>query len=251
MFWFKFGRRNATLLLTVRAWSLKPACLPVPMLRLGKPESVPAWHLDVTRLNVGGRNQTLTFQSHVGTLQQRGLIGYEIPKILNNDRFKLFFTAFYDNSLNVATFTSQRLEGKIDLRQQIGRQEVNHSTSITYRFDYRRVKASNFAADFSPAEFSLFSLPAHVGGPGFTFIRDQRDNPLESTKGQYFTLDTFVASSYVGSQSDYGRALTQDSTYYAFGRTNHKFVFARSTTLGAEQVYQGHQDSAARVVSAE
>ncbi|MGC2058010.1 MAG: POTRA domain-containing protein, partial [Candidatus Sulfotelmatobacter sp.] len=195
--------------------------------------------LDVTRLNVGGRNQTLTFQSHVGTLQQRGLVGYEIPKILNNDRFKLFFTAFYDNSLNVATFTSQRLEGKIDLQQQIGRQQVNHSTSMTYRFDYRRVKASNFAADFSPAEFSLFSLPAHVGGPGFTFIRDQRDNPLESTKGQYFTLDSFVASSYVGSQSDYGRALAQDSTYYAFGRTNHKFVFARSTTLGTEQVYGG------------
>lgn len=195
--------------------------------------------LDVTRLNVGGRDQTLTFESHVGTLQQRGLVSYEIPKILNNDRFKLFFTAFYDNSLNVATFTSQRLEGKIDLRQQIGRQQANHSTSITYRFDYRRVKASNFAADFSPAEFSLFSLPAHVGGPGFTFIRDKRDNPLESTKGQYFTLDTFVASSYVGSQSDYGRALSQDSTYYSFGRPNHKFVFARSTTLGAEQVYGG------------
>ena len=122
--------------------------------------------LDVTRLNVGGRNQTLTFQSHVGTLQQRGLIGYEIPKILNNDRFKLFFTAFYDNSLNVATFTSQRLEGKIDLRQQIGRQEVNHSTSITYRFDYRRVKASDIVSDFSPAEFSLFSSACPRGRPG-------------------------------------------------------------------------------------
>ena len=195
--------------------------------------------LDITRLNVGGRDQTLTFQSHVGTLQQLGVISYEIPKILNNDRFKLVYTIFYDNSLNVATFTSQRLEGKIDLRQQIGKQLANHSTSITYRFDYRRVKASNFASDFSPAEFSLFSLPAHVGGPGFTFIRDKRDNPLESTKGQYFTLDAFAASSYVGSQSDYGRALGQDSTYYAFGRPNHKFVFARSTTLGAEQVYGG------------
>jgi outer membrane protein insertion porin family len=199
----------------------------------------PRVELDVTRLNVGGRNQTLTFQSHVGTLQQLGVISYEIPKIFNNDLFKLFFTIYYDNSLNVATFTSQRLEGKIGLRQQIGKQQLNHSTSITYRFDYRRVKASNFASDFSPAEFSLFSLPAHVGGPGFTFIRDQRDNPLESTKGQYFTLDAFVASSYVGSQSDYGRALTQDSTYYAFGRPNHKFVFARSTTVGAEQVYGG------------
>ena len=194
---------------------------------------------DVTRLNVAGRDRTLTFQSHVGTLQQRGLVSYEVPKIFNKDRLKLYYTIFYDNSLNVSTFTSQRLEGKIDLRQQIGKLQANHSTSITYRFDYRRVKASSFASNFSPAEFSLFSLPAHVGGPGFTFIRDQRDNPLESTKGQYFTLDGFAASSYVGSQSDYSRALAQDSTYYGFGRANHKFVFARSTTLGLEQVYRG------------
>ena len=101
------------------------------------------------------------------------------------------------------------------------------------------MKASNFVSDFSPAEFSLFSLPARVGGPGFTFIRDKRDNPLESTKGQYFTLDAFASSSYFGSQADYGRGLAQDSTYYAFGRPNHKFVIARSTTLGLEQVYHG------------
>jgi outer membrane protein insertion porin family len=195
--------------------------------------------LDITRLNVGGRDQTLTFQSHVGRLQQRGLVSYEIPKLLNNDRFKIFYTAFYDNSLDVSTFTSQRMEGKIDLRQQIGQLLPNYSASITYRFDYRRVKASNLASNFSPAEFSLFSLPAHVGGPGFTYIRDKRDSPLESTKGQYFTLDAFAASSYVGSQANYGRTLTQDSTYYAFGRAKHKFVFARSTTLGLEQVYNG------------
>lgn len=194
---------------------------------------------DVTRLNVGGRNQTLTFQSHVGRLQQRGLISYEIPKLFNQDRFKIFYTVFYDNSLDVATFTSQREEGKIDLRQQIGKQQLNHSTSITYRLDYRYVKASHLASNFSPAEFSLFSLPARVGGPGFTFIRDKRDNPLESTKGQYFTLDAFAASSYFGSQANFARALAQDSTYYAFGRPNHKFVFARSTTLGLEQVYRG------------
>ncbi len=194
---------------------------------------------DVTRLNVGGRDQTLTFQSHVGRLQQRGIVSYEIPKLFNQDRFKIFYTVFYDNSLDVATFTSQREEGKIDLRQQIGKPQLNHSTSITYRFDYRYVKASHLASNFSPAEFSLFSLPARVGGPGFTFIRDQRDNPLESTKGQYFTLDAFAASSYFGSQANFARALAQDSTYYAFGRPNHKFVFARSTTLGLEQVYRG------------
>jgi outer membrane protein assembly complex protein YaeT len=205
----------------------------------GKTGVSPRVALNITRLNVGGRDQTLTFQSHVGTLQQLGLVSYEVPKVFNHGNLKLFYTIFYDNSVNVATFTSQRLEGKIDLRQDLGRQQANHTTTMTYRFDYRRVKASDIVSDFSPVEFSLLSLPAHIGGPGFTYIRDKRDNPLESTKGQYFTLDGFVSSNYVGSQSDYGRALGQDSTYYAFGPANHKLVFARSTTLGMEQVYGG------------
>ena len=197
---------------------------------------------DVTRLNVGGRDQTLTFQSHVGRLQQRGLISYEIPKLFNNDQLKLIYTAFYDNSLDVSTFTSQRLEGKIDLRQEFGRLLPNRSNSLTYRFEYRRVKASNFIQDFSPGLFPLLSSPARVGGPGFTFIHDQRDNPLESTKGDYFTLDGFAASGYFGSEADFARVLVQNSTYHAFGHWNHRqFVFARSTTIGLEQVYRGTQ----------
>jgi outer membrane protein assembly complex protein YaeT len=191
---------------------------------------------DVTRLNLWGRNQTITFQSHVGRLQQRGLVSYGIPKLFNHENFKLIFTVFYDNSLDVSTFTSQRLEGKIDLRQQISK-----PTSLTYRFDFRRVKASNFATSFSPGLFNLLSLPARVGGPGFTFIRDKRDNPLESTKGNYFTLDAFVASSIFSSEADFGRAVAQNSTYYAFGgkgRPGRKYVFARSTTIGLEQPFR-------------
>jgi outer membrane protein insertion porin family len=199
----------------------------------------PRVELDVTRLNVAGRDQSLTFQSAVGGLQQRGLVTYQMPRLFNSNRFKVYYTVLYDNSLDVATFTSQRWEGKIDVRQDLGKRPTKHPTTLTYHFDYRRVKATDFAADFSPAEFSLLSLPAVVGGPGFTFIRDKRDNPLESTKGHYFSLDTFVASSYFGSQANYGRALGRDSTYYSFGHSDHKFVFARSTSIGLEQVYHG------------
>jgi outer membrane protein assembly complex protein YaeT len=207
----------------------------------------PRVEFDVTRLNFGGRNQTLTFQSHVGRLQQRGLISYLIPKLFDSDKFKLTYTIFYDNSLDVATFTSQRLEGKIDLRQQIGRSGTEPGTrpgpsSITYRFDFRRVKASNFAQGFSPGEIALLSLPARVGGPGFTFIRDKRDNPLESTKGNYFTLDGFASSKYFGSEADFGRVLAQNSTYQAFGgkgKVGRQYVFARSTTIGLEQPVRG------------
>lgn len=207
----------------------------------------PRVEFDVTRLNVGGRNQTLTFQSHVGYLQQRGLISYAVPKLFDNDKFKLIYTIFYDNSLDVATFTSQRLEGKIDLRQQFGNSGIEPgmragANSITYRWDFRLVKASHFAEGFNPGEIALLSLPARVGGPGFTFIHDKRDNPLESTKGGYFTLDGFASSTSFGSEADFGRALGQDSTYYAFGRrgkAGHQFVFARSTSIGLQQPFGG------------
>ena len=222
----------------------------------------PRVEFDVTRLNVGGRNQTLSFQSNVGRLQQRGLVSYTVPKLFDSERFKLIYTVFYDNSLDVATFTSQRLEGRIDLRQQFGNTGREPGTrpgpnSMSYRFDFRTVKASHFAKDFSAGEIALYSLPARVGGPGFTFIHDKRDNPLESTKGNYFTLDAFLASSYFGSQSEtpqsttgpnvglpanFARALAQYSTYHPFGRKNkpeHTFVFARSTTVGLVQPFRG------------
>jgi outer membrane protein insertion porin family len=207
----------------------------------------PRVEFDVTRLNVGGRDETLTFQSHVGRLQQRGLISYSIPKLLDHEKLKLIYTIFYDNSLDVATFTSQRLEGKVDLRQQFGNSGAEPGTragpnSITYRWDFRLVKASHFAQGFSPGEITILSLPARVGGPGFTFIHDKRDNPLESTKGSYFTLDAFLSSAYFGSEADFGRALTRQSTYHAFGgkgRAGHQFVFARSTSIGVQQPFRG------------
>jgi outer membrane protein insertion porin family len=200
---------------------------------------------DVTRLNFFGRNETLTFQSHVGRLQQRGLVSYTVPKLFDSDKFKLIYTIFYDNSLDVATFTSRRLEGKVDLRQQIGSAGTEPGTrpgpsSITYRFDFRRVEARDFSTKFTPGAISVLSLPARVGGPGFTYIRDKRDNPLESTKGNYFTLDGFAAAGFLGSEADYGRLLAENSTYQAFGgkgRPGRQFVFARSTSIGLEQPF--------------
>jgi outer membrane protein insertion porin family len=224
--------------------------------------------LDVTRLNLFGRDQSLDFESHVGRLEQRGLISYTIPKLFDSDKLKTIYTIFYDNSLNVATFTSQRLEGKVDLRQQIGNSGAEPGTrpgpsTMTYRFDFRTVKASQFAHGFNPGEVALLSLPARIGGPGLTYIYDKRDNPLESTKGNYLTLDAFVATGFFGSRSEtttsvpsnpgskpvttttsvptnFGRALAQQSSYYAFGRATkpeERYVIARSTTIGLIQPF--------------
>ena len=117
-------------------------------------------------------------------------------------------------------------------------------SSITYRFDFRLVKANHFAEDFSPGEITLLSLPARVGGPGFTFIRDKRDNPLESTKGNYFTLDgfCFVQATSASAGRLRPRSWRSISTYYAFGgkgKAGRQLVFARSTSIGLQQPFKG------------
>ena len=77
----------------------------------------PMVSLGVTRLNVGGRHQTLTMKANVGRLQQKGLISYDIPKLLNRDNLRFTATALYDNTVDVSTFTSKRLEGTLQVLQ--------------------------------------------------------------------------------------------------------------------------------------
>src|SRR5207244_3397638 len=102
---------------------------------------------------------------------------------------------------------------------------------MNYRFNYRLVKASN--VQVSQEQIPLLSLPVRVGEPGFNFIRNRRDNDLQTTRGTYNTIDAGVAASYFGSQADFGRILVQNSSYYPFGRVNgRQFVFARSTRIG-------------------
>ena len=81
----------------------------------------PRVSLDITRLNFRGRNHTITFKSHAGRLQQRALISYNAPAWFNSKNWTLSITTFYDNTLDVTTFTSERLEGSIQAEQTISK----------------------------------------------------------------------------------------------------------------------------------
>ncbi|HEX6805456.1 MAG TPA: outer membrane protein assembly factor BamA [Terriglobales bacterium] len=199
---------------------------------LGASGVSPLASFDVSRLNFRGRDHTITFQSAVGRIQQRGLISYEAPRWFNNPNLKLSFTGFFDHTLDVTTFTSQRLEGTV----QVG-QVINKFSTIDYRYNYRLVKASNI--HIAQEEIPQLSQPVRVGEPGFGYIRNRRDNDLETTRGSYITVDAGVAASYFGSEADFSRLLVQYSTYHPFGKrkSTREFVFARSTRIGIENPF--------------
>jgi outer membrane protein assembly complex protein YaeT len=201
----------------------------------------PRVSLEVTRLNFRGVNHTITLKGHLGRLQQRALVSYNAPGWLNNGKLTLSFTGFYDNTLDITTFTSKRLEGSVQLHQCFGTADqcaTRPPSEMVYAFTYRRVQASNLV--ISPNLIPVLSQPTRVGGPGFTYIRDRRDNPLESTKGTYTTIDAAVASKYFGSEADFSRILIQNSSYYLFGKhraASRQFVIARSTRIGVENAF--------------
>ncbi len=197
----------------------------------------PRISLDVTRLNFRGRDQTLVFKGHYGRLQKRGLVSFESPRWFDFENLKFTVTSFYDNSSDVRTFTAQRLEGSAQIEQAIGR-----ITTLLYRYSYRRVQVDQNTLAISPELIPLLSQPVRVGMPSFTYIRDKRDNALDTKRGNYTTADFGLAAGFFGSESDFGRVLVQNNSYFPFKlgqarKTKDEWVFARATRLGIEELF--------------
>lgn len=205
---------------------------------LGDTGVSPMVSFGVSRINVGGRHQTLSLKTNVGRLQQRAVVSYDVPKLLNLDKLRFTATGLYDDTVDVSTFTSKRLEGTLQLMQVLFKIQDRELTTLAYRFSYRRVEASNI--EVSDDLIPLLSKPTRVGTPNFLYMRNRRDNDLESTRGSYTTVEGGVASSNFGSEADFGRVLIKNSTYHTLFRnrsTGQGFVFARSTTVGIENPF--------------
>jgi outer membrane protein assembly factor BamA len=197
----------------------------------------PRVSLELTRLNFRGRDHTITFRSHLSRLTQLASATYEAPRWFDKPNLQLTFTGLYDNSRDVNTFTAKRLESTLQLSQS-----VSKVTTLLYRYQFRRVSVDANSLAISPALIPNFSSPVRVGIPSFTYIRDKRDDPIESHKGNYTTFDVGVAAKQFGSETNFSRFLIQNSTYLPFrkrcsGGTCTSWVFARMTRVGVEEPF--------------
>ena len=187
--------------------------------------------LEITRLNMFGRDQTLSFRARVGLLTRRALISYDAPRLnwFKRDNWHFTLSAFYDNTINVNTFTSERLEGSLGAEQRYSR-----ATTFLYRMTCQRVKVDPASLVIDPGLIPLYAQPVTIAMPSVTWVRDRRDNPVDTKKGSYNLLDLGLATSALGSQSNFGKVLFQNSTYYTFHK---KWVLARNTQIGIEHPY--------------
>lgn len=195
----------------------------------GKTGVSPNGVLEITRLNMFGRDQTLTMRGRLGLLTRRALISYDAPRLFRKEDWRVSVSGFYDNTADVNTFTSERLEGSVQAEQRYSR-----STTMLYRLSYQRVRVDPDSLVIDPRLIPLYSQPVRIAMPSFTWIHDKRDNPIDTHKGSYSFADLGIATTALGSQADFGRVLVQNSTYYPFKKG---WVLARSTQIGVEYPY--------------
>jgi len=192
-------------------------------------QAAPRGILELSKLNLTGRGDSLSFKLRGSTLQGRALLGYSAPNTFANPHFSFQATAFAEKTRDINTFTEVRYEGSVQLTHQVTR-----LTTLLYRYAFRQVRVSNLK--ILSEEVPLFNQPTLVSQFGVTWFRDSRDNPADASKGSFNSADFSDADTSVGSSASFVRFFFQNSTYYPIKR---RFSFARSTRLGILVPYHG------------
>ncbi len=189
--------------------------------------------LDVSRINLFGRNQSITFRSEYGTLEQQITATYAAPHFLNRKSLDFSLGGGYINAQNVVTFASSTSEGDIRMTQH-----PDLINTLIYQLSYRRVKVDPSTIQVAPNEIPLLSEPVRVGGPELTWVRDtRRPEPLDAQSGMYNSIQEFVTdNAFLTSEANFDHFDWTNSTYYTIGK-HRNFVLARNTRFGMERVF--------------
>ncbi len=197
----------------------------------GKAGVSPRVSLDVSRINLRGSQDSLTLHTTYGLLEEVATLSFNNPQLFHHPNLTGIIAGGYSNVQNITTFASSTLQGDFRVTQKVKRADT-----FIYDFQYRRVSVNPDSLEITPNLIPQLSEPVTVGGPQITYFHDTRDpNPLNAGKGQYFSLQEFIASSKFGSDTDFNRLDLTQSTYYTFGKK--KYVFARNLRVGFENSF--------------
>ena len=187
----------------------------------GKAGVSPRVSLDVTRINVLGKDNSLTLHSSYGLLERVATLTFQNPHLYGSQKF-----GGYSNVQDITTFASSKISADFRVTQKATRKDT-----FIYDFEYRRVAVDPNSLAISASLIPQLSEPVRVGGPAITWFHDTRDpSPINAQKGSYTSVQNFLATSKFGSETSFNRTDISNSTYYVFGKK--KYVFARDTRVG-------------------
>lgn len=195
----------------------------------GQYKSSPRISFDLSRLNVDGRAQTVTFRGRFSTLDKGASLVYSVPHLAARRDLNLRLSSLFDKSQDVLTFAAERTEASLSLEKR-----YSPAALLVGRFSIRHVLVDTSTLRISPEEIPLLSRPARVAMFSGSYINDHRDNPADATRGSYSLVDAGVSSDVYGSQSNFIRISAQNATYYRLGP---HLIFARDTRFAVEDPY--------------
>jgi len=112
--------------------------------------------LEITRLNLFGRDQTFSIRGRYGLLTRRGLATYEAPHLFHRENWRIIVSALYDNTADVNTFASERVEGALQAEQR-----YNRFTTFIYGLTFQRVSIDPIACDRPHADRVVLEAGLH------------------------------------------------------------------------------------------
>ncbi|HXM93412.1 MAG TPA: POTRA domain-containing protein [Candidatus Dormibacteraeota bacterium] len=188
----------------------------------GQVQAAPRGILEVSKLNLTGRADSLSLKLRGSTLEDRALLVYSVPNTLGHENLSFQASAYTEKTQDISTFTEMRYEGSLQLTDR-----VTPVTTVLSRYVFRQIKVSNLK--IAEQEVPLFQQPTLVSQFGATWIHDKRNNPADATKGSFDSADVGIAGTAIGSSANFLRLFYQNSTYHPIQR---RFSFARSIRFG-------------------
>ncbi len=209
----------------------------------GRAGASPRVSLDVSRINLRGTQDSLTLHTTYGLLETIAELSFNNPQLFGKPSLTGTISGGYSNVQNITTFQASTLQGDFRVSQRYKRADT-----FIYDFQYRRISVNQNSIEVAPTLISQLSQPVTVGGPGITYFHDTRDpSPLNATRGQFFTLQEFIASSAFGSQTNFNRLDISQATYYTWGK-RQKYTFARNLRVGFENPFGSSSNATATLV---
>ncbi len=184
----------------------------------------PRVSVGISRINFLGLGHTIGLQTRASTLEQRALLSYLAPQFTGKENTSLSFSALFDDSRDVRTFTARRWEGSVQLTQKLSR-----ASTIQLRYTFRKVNIDPNTLKISPGLIPLLSQPVRVGSVSASYLLDRRDDPTNTHRGYFNSIDIGYATRLLGSETDFVRFVLRNSTYYRIGK---EVVLARSLQFG-------------------